>query len=210
MIALLVVAALTITNTDAPPPRAGEVPQSGGGASHPSLAVTPNPEVMRSQMHEYFDGEWTEAWFWLAGGVPALGTGIGLLAGGNQAFKGASAPMLLFGLIQTAAGIFLFGRTRGQVRSLDALLDADPHAYAVQEAKRMEGVNGGFRWYKPVELGFLGLGAVLTANGVYPKNDLLLGMGIMTMVEAVVMLVFDAFAGARAELYAERLNTFLR
>jgi hypothetical protein len=160
-------------------------------------------------MHTYFDGEWTEAYFWLAAGAPALGTGIGLLAGGNQAFKGASAPLMLFGLIQTAAGIFLFGRTRAQVRALDTLLDSDPQAYAKQETKRMEGVNRGFGWYKPVEMAFLGLGAALTGNGVYPKNDLLLGIGIATMVEAVVMLVFDAFAGARAERYSEQLHAFL-
>lgn len=179
-------------------------PLPGGGQPTPASS-----ETMRRQMHEYFDGEWTEAYFWLAGGVPALGTGLGFLAGGNQAFKGASAPLLLFGLIQTAAGVFLFGRTRGQVRALDALLDTDPRAYAQQESKRLEGVNRGFRWYKQVELAFLGLGAALTGNGVYPKNDLLLGIGIATMVEAVVMLVFDAFAGARAELYAERVHAFL-
>ncbi|MFT3840677.1 MAG: hypothetical protein QM723_27050 [Myxococcaceae bacterium] len=165
---------------------------------------------MRTEMHEYFDGEWTEAYFWLAGGIPALGTGIGFLAGGNPTFKGASAPLLLFGLIQTAAGIFLFGRTRGQVHALDALLDGNPRAYAEQESERMEGVNRGFSWYKPVELAFLGAGAILTANGVNPKNGLLLGMGIATMLEAVVMLVFDAFAGSRAEVYTERIHAFLR
>ena len=172
--------------------------------------AAPDAVQMRSQMHDYFDGEWTEAYFWLAGGVPALGSGVGLLAGGNQAFKGAAAPLLLFGVIQTVAGIFLFGRTRGQVRALDAQLDADPRAYAAAATKRMEGVNRGFAWYRPVELAFLGLGAVLAANGVYPKNDLLLGMGIATMAEAVVMLVFDHFAGERAERYAAQLRAFVR
>jgi len=201
--ALLVAMALA---QPVPSPETGEGARSAGEGALSNPAVTP----MRSQMHEYFDGEWTEAYFWLAGGVPALGVGAGFLAAGNQSFRGASAPLLLFGLIQSVAGIFLFGRTRGQVHALDALLDENPRAYAEQETKRLEGVNRGFSWYRPVELAFLGLGAVLTANGVYPKNDLLVGMGIATMLEAVIMLVFDHFAGDRAELYAARVRAFAR
>jgi hypothetical protein len=166
-------------------------------------------ETMRAQMHEYFGGEWREAYAWLGAGVPTLAGGAVALARGGRAWQGAAFPLMLFGLVQSVAGIFLFGRTPGQVRTLDAQLGRDPQTYAREERARMARVNRGFSWYRPVELLLLAAGAGVAGFGD-ARGDFRLGLGLGLMAESAVMLLFDHFAGARAERYHERLAAFAR
>ncbi len=175
--------------------------------AQPAPAEAVRVEPMRAQLHEYFDGEWREAYVWLGVGVPTLAGGAALLAQHGDAMRGAAIPLLVFGLVQSVAGIFLFARTPGQVRALDALLGADPKAYAAQEGKRMAQVNRGFSWYRPAELAFLAAGAAVGGLGE-GRSDFRLGLGLALMAESAVMLAFDWFAGARAGLYAQRLSDF--
>ncbi len=176
--------------------------------AQPASEAATEVEAMRAQMHEYFAGERKEADFWFAAGFPSVVAGAELLGSGKASFQAASVPLLLFGLIQTAAGIFLFARTPGQVRDLDALLTKDPAAYAAQERKRMARVNRGFAWYQPVELAFLAAGAVVAGVANDPRNEVRLALGLALMAESAVMLVFDHFAGERAERYAQQLTAF--
>ena len=172
------------------------------------LAISLGQEPMRLDMKTYFAGEAAEAWAFGGLGAASIGSGIFLLTRGNDATRGASAPLFAVGLIQLVLAIGLCVRTPGQVAALEAQLIASPGAYAQAERTRMARVMRGFAVYKAVEVGLFFGGLGLAGIGGVAKSDFALGAGLCLTVEALAMLILDFFAEARGHVYESALLGF--
>jgi hypothetical protein len=159
-----------------------------------------------AELREYFAGEKREAWFWSGAGVLALGAGGALSAAQSDVAHGASYPLLDISVVQFGAALYLFWRTGDQVAQLSEQLEEHPCAFFAAEPTRMRRVNRGFSIYLPVEAATLVGGAAMAGVGATGKHDFLQGAGFGLVAQSVVMLVFDQFASARAQLYQQELD----
>jgi len=168
--------------------------------------------MMRRDMHTYFDGETSEAYFWLGVGTLAVGSStLALTLSDADSLHGAAWPVLAIGVIQAAAGIVLFARTPGQVHDLDAQLDRDAAGFRHDELERIEGVNTEFDVLLWVEAGLCAAGAGLGFYGLARDDrdfDFWTGLGFGLAVQAAVMAIFDGLAAIRADRYTESLHDF--
>lgn len=164
---------------------------------------------MRADMHDYFDGETTAAWFALGVGTLALGGATyGLAFSDNRYLEGAAWPVGIVGLIEVAAGLVLLLRTPGQVEDLDAQLDSDPEAYRAEELERMEGVNDQFDILAIAEIALMAIGVGITTWGLLDDEPFAVGLGIGMTAQFLLGFLFDLNAAARADTYTEQLRAF--
>lgn len=152
-------------------------------------------------LHTYFAAE-------RQGGLVAALLGIasfafsGWLASTSSAFRAMIAPLALIGLIQLGIGVTLWVRTPAQVSTLVAGISGEPAAARSArgaEIVRMERVMKSFVVIKAVEILLIAVGAALIF--LVRQRGWAVGLGMGLLVQAAVMLVFDVFAEARAEIY---------
>jgi hypothetical protein len=152
-------------------------------------------------LHTYFSAE-------RQGGLVAALLGVaafvfsGWLASTSSAFRAMVIPLALIGLVQLGIGVTLWVRTPMQVSTLVAGLSGEPTAARSArgaEISRMERVMKSFVIFKSVELLLIavGLGLIFLAR----QRGWAVGLGMGLLVQAAVMLAFDVFAEARAEIY---------
>jgi hypothetical protein len=164
--------------------------------------------TMQRELHLYFEGEKAE-------GIPFVGAGLAAFAVGSVLFarrtplaRGAAWPIVVVGVIQTAAGIVVYSRTDAQVARLDGLMASDPGALRKAERARMERVNLEFVLLKWTELALAAAGVGLTTYGIVKGNDTFKGVGVGLAAQSVVMLALDLFAAERAARYTDALDRF--
>jgi hypothetical protein len=122
----------------------------------------------------------------------------------RSAFMAMAWPLVVLGVFQLGVGLTVALRTPGQVAALGRGLDTAPAATATAEIQRMTTINRNFRIVKVVE-------AILIAAGLclvifLPHSSAWAAVGLGVLVEAAVLLVFDAFAHHRALVYTQWLK----
>ena len=156
-------------------------------------------------MQTYFRGEKVEALVFI------LPIGLLLLICGGLALRfertdftwGAAIPAIFFGLILTATGIGVGGRTSGQVEELRRGFEQSPATMVEEELPRMLRVERNFRM-------------TLVAFGVSAAIGLILvflvgsgwaqGLGSALILAGGLGLVIDGVAMRRAEPYTAMLG----
>jgi hypothetical protein len=88
--------------------------------------------------------------------------------------------------------------------ALEAGLRTTPAATVSAETRRMDKVNKNFRIVKAVEVVLIVAGLALAVLLPHPGNWAAVGLGLL--VEAAVLLAFDAFAHQRALVYTRWLQ----
>ncbi|GMU58384.1 MAG: hypothetical protein AMXMBFR34_01470 [Myxococcaceae bacterium] len=194
----------------APGPDAPAVKPAPAPALTPSLAPAEavDTTVMRARMTRYFAGEQRTGWVASGLGLASVGTGIGLIATGGEARLGVAVALVVMGALQLATGLALSIRTPKQVARLDAQLTDSPAQYAAEEGARLGKVNSRWWIYRAAEVTTAFSGVLVAGIGGVSHSDAVLGVGLTLVGEALVMLLIDHFAEARAREYADALTGF--
>lgn len=123
----------------------------------------------------------------------------------RSAFVAMVWPLMIFGVFQLSIGLTVALRTPAQVNKLEQGLQTNLTHTKVAELARMDRVNANFRLVKVAEAVVILLGLFLALYFVHPSTPAAVGLGLL--VEAAVLLVFDAFAHERARTYTEWLQS---
>lgn len=184
-------------------------------AARPAVAepLAPSPEavdatLMRERLTRYFAGEQRTGVFAASFGLLSLGAGIGLWAAGGRLERGAAVPLWVMGTLQLALGLALSLRTPRQVKRLDAQLTDAPAELAAAERERMHRVNSRWWLYRAVEVSVAFSGILVAGAGGATDTSAAVGVGFALVGEALVMLLIDHFAEARAGEYESALLGF--
>ncbi len=169
------------------------------------VARADGPAAADAAMQQYFAGEQAEGYAWFALGAPALAVGGALAQRGGDGALGAGIPLLAFGAIQLAAGLWLIGVTEPRVAGLRREL-ADGAPVVAREAARMRGVERSFVVLRWSEIALAAAGAATGIAGAATGRDLLTGIGFAVAVESAIMLLLDGLAARRARRYAAALT----
>ncbi|HEX4984817.1 MAG TPA: hypothetical protein VFV71_01970 [Burkholderiales bacterium] len=123
----------------------------------------------------------------------------------RSAFLAMAWPLVILGAFQLVIGLAVALRTPGRVASLQQGLRVSPAATVSAETQRMGRVNRNFRIVKVVEVVVIVAGLLLVMLLAHPGTWAAVGLGLL--VEAAVLLVFDAFAHHRALVYTQWLQS---
>ncbi len=166
----------------------------------------------KTDIEKYFFVEKQESLFFLIIGIIAILLAITFYFFlKNNFYKGAAIPLLIIGLIQTVGGFTVYARSDKQRIDNVYAYDMNPSQLKNEELPRMQAVNKNFIIYRWVEIAFIITGVGLM---IYFKDDkekiFWLGFGMALTIQAALMLGADYFAGKRAKVYTEQLESFVK
>ena len=163
---------------------------------------TPPGEYAERRVGEYFRGEIKGGFTLMGMGVVGLSLGGALLAtSDSETLKGASYPLLGFGLAHLAAGVFVNLTSVSRIRRAAVEIPRDPQGWVKREQKRMRGVSKQFLVLSIIEgVGIAG-GIGLGIYGQREHRPELAGIGFGLASEFGATLLFDLIAGERAKRY---------
>lgn len=121
----------------------------------------------------------------------------------RSAFRAMAWPLVVLGVFQVVIGLAVALRAPGQVASLEQGLRTSPAATVPAETQRMSTIRN-FRIVTVAEVAFIVLGLLLVVFFPHPSTWAAAGLGLL--VEAAVLLAFDAFAHQRALVYTKWLR----
>ncbi|MEW6433308.1 MAG: hypothetical protein AB1730_17530 [Myxococcota bacterium] len=181
---------------------------AGADATWVPSAEGLDAEQMQERMTTYFAAEQRTGVFAGSLGLLSVGAGIGLWASDGKLERGVAVPLLVMGALQVALGVALSVRTPRQVKRLEAQLAEAPAEFATAERERMHRVNSRWWVYRAVEVSVAFSGILVAGAGGATGTDAAVGVGLALVGEALVMLLIDHFAEARAGVYESALLGF--
>lgn len=125
----------------------------------------------------------------------------------RNAFMAMAWPLVLLGAFQLVIGLAVALRTPGQIAALERGLQTSQAETVSAETERINSVNRNFRIVKVVEVVLILVGLGLVLSLPHPGTWAAVGLGLL--VEAAVLLAFDAFAHQRALVYAQWLRQMI-
>lgn len=172
-----------------------------------AAAADPDRATATDAMETYFAGEKRGGWVLIGLGAAGLASGGALLSRDADTLEGLSYPLLGFGLLHAAAGVFVYLSSNKRIDDFGEQIGADPGAFAAAESSRIDGVHTQFRILKAVEIVLVGGGLTMAIVGQRTDRDRLTGFGLGLAIEAAATLVFDVWAARRARRYDARLSS---
>jgi hypothetical protein len=167
----------------------------------------PAPAVLREAMHAFVRGERRSIIPFAIAGASTLAAAALLLQSSGALERGAAWPLLGFGILELAAGLF-FG-LRNERPRLDALLDENPAEFVAHETKKVSRISGTFQ---PILLGveaaLIAAGGLMAGLGAERAERTLEGVGIGLAIQGLVFFVIDWAVLDRADDYLAVLRTF--
>jgi uncharacterized membrane protein len=125
--------------------------------------------------------------------------------------KGASLPLLGFGLLFFIAGYHVYNRSDKQRTAIVYNMDMNPEALANKEVPRMKGVMKRFVWLRYTEWVLLAAcGCALFFLKDDPDKKWLKGLALGILVQVAIALLVDTMAERRASKYFTGLQHWLR
>lgn len=155
------------------------------------------------ELTAYFTAERHGGFFLVVLALVSFGFAAALWAN-RSAFAAMAWPLVVLGSLQLVIGLVVALRTPAQVASLEQGLRASSATTVVAEIQRMKKVTTNFRVVKVVEAAVIVVGLLLVLGLPHPGTWPSVGLGLL--VEAAVLLAFDAFAHQRALVYARWLQ----
>ena len=156
-----------------------------------------------AELAAYFTAERQGGFLLVALALAAIGFAVYLWVT-RSAFRAMGWPLVVLGVFQLVIGLAVALRTPGQVASLEQGLRTSLAATVSAETQRMNTINRNFRIIKIAEVAFIVLGLFLAVFLPHPSTWSAVGLGLL--VEAAVLLAFDAFAHQRALVYTKWLQ----
>lgn len=172
-----------------------------------AAAANPDRAAATDAMETYFAGEKLGGWVLIGLGAAGLASGGALLASESETLEGMSYPLLGFGLLHAAAGVFVYISSNKRIDDFDDQIETDPSTFAAAESKRIDSVHTQFRILKAVEIVLIGGGLTMAVVGERTDRRRLSGFGLGLAIEAAATLAFDVWAARRAHRYDARLST---
>lgn len=173
----------------------------------PAPPAAVSTDAMREAMHTYVRGERRSI---IPFSLMALSSFVagGVLLTSNEAIaRGAAWPLLGFGVLELAAGLF-FG-LRNERPHLDALLGEDPQKFADAERKKVTRIAS---FNQPLLLGIEGVllaaGGAMAGAGAVARQGTVEGVGIGVAISALAMFLVDWAVLDRADDYLGVLKHF--
>lgn len=156
-----------------------------------------------AELAAYFTTERQGGFFLVALALVSFGFAATLWAN-RSAFAAMAWPLVALGSLQLIIGLVVALRTPAQVASLEQGLRTSSATTVAAEIQRMKKVNTNFRVVKVVEASLIVIGLLLVLGLPHPGTWPSIGLGLL--VEAAVLLAFDAFAHHRALVYTRWLQ----
>jgi hypothetical protein len=160
----------------------------------------------KSIMRDYFDGEKTGGYVLVGMGIAGIATGTFLIKDRCPIKQGMSYPLLAFGALHVAAGVYIGMTSDSRIVKFGKEIDRDGQAWTERERDRMDGVSTQFTALKLVEVGLIAGGAGLAYWGYRTGRGRVQGAGIGIAIEAALTLGFDIWASRRADGYRDQLG----
>jgi hypothetical protein len=123
----------------------------------------------------------------------------------RSAFLAMAWPLVVLGLFELIVGLTVALRTPDQVAALESGFATARIPTLSAETQRMDKVNRNFKVIKIAEVACIVLGVLLAVLLPHPNAGAAVGLGLL--LEASILLVFDAFAHHRALLYTQWLHS---
>jgi hypothetical protein len=158
---------------------------------------------MPPELASYFEAERYAGFLLIALATASIGFAAFLWIH-RSAFIAMAWPLVIVGVFQLGIGLTVALRTPQQVNQLEQGLQTSTTLTSAAELARMDRVNANFRIVKATEAVLIVLGLFLALYFAHPSTPAAVGLGLL--VEATVLLVFDAFAHERAHVYTEWLR----
>ena len=171
--------------------------------------ATPNSargQSSQAAMEEYFRAERLGGGVLIGMGATGLTAGALLYADGGDRARGASYPLLVFGLAHTAAGVFVAITSTRRMSRFRVQIASDEPGFLAAERPRMERVSRQLSTLTIVEIALGTAGLAVASFGYLGDHDEIEGVGLALAGEAGATLVFDVFAARRADRYRARLG----
>ena len=165
-----------------------------------SSPVAPVPSI---ELAEYFAAERQGGFLLVALALAGFGFAAFLWMT-RSPFLAMAWPLIVLGILQVIVGLAVALRTPAQVAALEEGLRTSLAATVAAETQRMSTINRNFRVIKTVEVAVVLLGLLLPVLLPHPSTWAAVGLGLL--VEAAVLLAFDAFAHQRALVYTQWLQ----
>ena len=156
-----------------------------------------------AELAEYFTAERQGGFLLVALALAGFGFAAFLWVT-RSAFLAMAWPLVVLAVFQVVVGLAVALRTPGQVASIEQGLRTSPAATVSAETQRMSTINRNFRIVRVAEVAFIVLGLLLAVFLPHPSTWAAVGLGLL--VEAAVLLAFDAFAHQRALVYTQWLR----
>lgn len=124
-------------------------------------------------------------------------------------YKGAAIPLLLIGLLQLIASIYVYNRSDAQRKDIIYKLDMNFATIKQSEIPRIEKVVKRFIVYRWVEIALFFAGIVLVI--MYKNNtekSFWIGLGLTLALQAAITFGADSFANKKANNYLEGLKIY--
>jgi hypothetical protein len=166
----------------------------------------------KADIEKYFMAEKNAGLIFLIAGIVAILIAAILFFFWKTNFaKGAAAPLLILGLIQTVAGYAVDTRSDNQRIDNVYAFDMNPSKLKNEELPRMKNVNRNFIIYQWVEIALIITGIVFIF--LYKSNaekSFLLGLGIALLIQSAIMFGADYLAAKRSIIYTQQLETLIK
>jgi hypothetical protein len=174
----------------------------------PLAPVPPQPDVaaLREAMHAYVRGERRSIIPFGAAAVVGLTSGGLLLLSNDAIARGAAWPLLGFGVLELAAGLF-FG-LRNERPKLDAQLDENPAEFVRAEREKIDRISAR---NQPLLFGLwsavIAAGGVMAGVGAVRGLGTLEGVGLGLVVQGLALFLIDWAVLDRADDYLAVLRS---
>ncbi|MBL8951554.1 MAG: hypothetical protein JNK82_12305 [Myxococcaceae bacterium] len=177
------------------------------GDAQAATLVPRDVAVLRASMHTYVTGERRSIIPFAVSAVVTMTSGGLLLLSSDPIARGAAWPLLGFGVLELAAGLF-FG-IRNERPKLDAQLDADPVGFVRDEREKMRRIS---RRNQPLLLALwsavTAAGGVLAGVGAARDLPTVTGVGLGLVVQGLSFFLIDWAVLDRADEYLAVLDSF--
>lgn len=168
--------------------------------------------LTKLDIEKYFVAEKQESLVFLVLGIIVITTAvIFYFVQKTPGFRGAAYPLLILGLIQSAAGYAVYNRSDDQRINGVYAYDMNPDQLKKVELPRMQKVNQRFKIYRKVEIAAIVCGLILVfvlRNS--PGSRFWFGFGITLTLMAAELFIADLIAEKRAIHYTGALEQFAR
>jgi len=163
-------------------------------------------------IEKYFVAEKQESLVFLVLGIVAIAMALVFyFVQKTPGFRGAAYPLLILGLIQSAAGYAVFNRSDDQRINGVYAYDMNPDQLKKVELPRMKKVSLRFKIYRKIEIAAIVCGLILVF--VFRNSSVSrfwFGFGISITLMAAELFIADYIAEKRAIHYTGLLEQFSR
>ncbi|RXK80854.1 hypothetical protein [Filimonas effusa] len=162
--------------------------------------------ITKGEIELYFTAQKQAGWWFAAIGLIAVAAAIVCWQYQRNPFgKGLAAPLILFGLMQCAAGLRVYNESDALRISNVYAVDMNPQQLKTTELPRMKNIQKRFAVYRWIQAIMLMAGMLLLFFLRRTPGSFWYGFGITWCVQVVVIAVVYYFAAQRAAHYIGKL-----